>query len=365
MPSELFYQIALTRIPSIGDVIIKKLIEHFGSAEAVFKARRFELEKVMNIGSMRIAALRSFKDFGRVEEEMRFLEKYKITPLFCTDPAYPRKLLDCYDTPAMLYFRGNTPLNAKRMVGIVGTRRPSAYGSALTVQLVTGLADAGVTIVSGLAYGIDVIAHKTALQSAVPTIGVLAHGLDRIYPPAHKNIAAEMTERGGLLTDYISGTLPDKQNFPRRNRIVAGLCDVTIVVESGLKGGSLITADLANGYNRDVCAVPGRVDDPLSAGCNWLIKQNKAALINGVEDVLSLMGWQTSQQINKKQYSLFPELTQDEEALLAILQEKSPRHVEEFYGATQLSGSEIAQSLFTLEMQQVIRRLPGEMYEVC
>lgn len=365
MPSELFYQIALTRIPSIGDIIIKKLIEHFGSAEAIFKARRFDLERVVNIGSMRAAALKSFNDFNRVEEEISFIEKYKITPLFCTDGAYPKKLLECYDTPSLLYFKGNTPLNARRMVGIVGTRKPGAYGSLMAEQLVTGLSNAGVTIVSGLAYGIDVIAHKTALRTAIPTVGVLAHGLDRIYPPMHKNVATAMIEQGGLLTDYISGTLPDKQNFPRRNRIVAGLCDVTIVIESGLKGGSLITAELANGYNRDVCAVPGRVDDPLSAGCNWLIKQHKAALITGADDVLSLMGWQAAEQISKKQHLLFQDLTREEEAILIILQEKSPRHIEEFYGATQLSGSEIAQSLFTLEMQQVVRRLPGEMYETC
>jgi DNA processing protein len=365
MPSELLYQLALTRIPSIGDVIIKKLMEHFKSAEAIFKAKGYELERVMNIGSSRAAAVRSFNDFGRMETEMKFLERYNITPVFCSDPLYPRRLLECYDAPAMLYFKGNTTLNAARMVSIVGTRKPSSYGSMITEKLVAELQAANVTIVSGLAYGIDIIAHKAALKAGIPTIGVLAHGLDRIYPPLHTNIAAQMTEQGGLLTDFMSGTLPDKQNFPRRNRIVAGLCDVTVVIESRRRGGSLITADLANGYHRDVCCVPGRVTDPLSEGCNWLIRQNKAALINSADDLLEMMGWKDTEPYKAKiANTLFPELTGEALNILEILRERSPRHLEEFYSLTTYSGNKIASIMFELEMQQLVKRMPGQTYDL-
>ncbi|RFS24582.1 DNA-protecting protein DprA [Chitinophaga silvatica] len=365
MPSELMYQLALTRIPLIGDVIIKKLLEHFSSAESIFKAKKNDLERIMNIGSIRAGALKSFNDFAGIEAEINFLDRYKIKPLFCTDSGYPRRLLECYDTPAMLYYKGNTDLNSLKMVSIVGTRKPSAYGVMLTEKLVNDFKEAGIIIVSGLAYGIDVIAHASALKAGIPTIGVLAHGLDRIYPPVHKGIAAQMVENGGLLTDFPSGTLPDKQNFPRRNRIVAGLCDVTIVVESSTKGGSLITADLANGYNRDVCCFPGRTTDLLSEGCNWLIRQNKAALITSAAEVLEMMGWnERSRHIKKISHTLFPVLTEAERGLLDILQERSPRHLEEFYSITAFSGSQIANAMFGLEMQQLVKRLPGQMYEL-
>lgn len=367
MPQELMYQIALTRIPLIGDVIIKKLLEHFGSAGDIFKAKKYALEKIETVGTVRAAALCNFRDFAPIAAEIAFMEKYRIQPLFCTDPAYPQRLLHCYDSPAMLYYRGNATLNPARIVNIVGTRHPSAYGRAVCETLVNELAAAGITIVSGLAYGIDIIAHKTALKAQTPTIGVLAHGLDRIYPPGHKQIAVEMLEQGGLLTDFMSQTLPDKQNFPKRNRIVAGISDATIVIESGVRGGSLITADLANGYNRDVLCVPGRLHDPQSAGCNYLIRQNKAALLTGAADVLELMGWQEKdlpKGPSAVQPVLFPELTADEQLIMALFREKSRRHLEELYLQTRLSGSQVATAVFNLEMQSVLRSLPGQLYEL-
>ncbi|HEY9257891.1 DNA-processing protein DprA [Chitinophaga sp.] len=366
MPQELMYQIALTRIPLIGDVIIKKLLEHFGSAGNIFKAKKYELEKIETVGTIRAAALCNFHDFAPITEEIDFLEKFRIQPLFCTDPGYPQRLLHCYDSPAMLYYKGNATLNPSRIVNIVGTRHPSAYGRAVCETLVKELAAAGITIVSGLAYGIDIIAHKTALKEQTPTIGVLAHGLDRIYPPAHKQVAVEMLEQGGLLTDFMSRTLPDKQNFPKRNRIVAGICDATIVIESGLRGGSLITADLANGYNRDVMCIPGRLHDPQSAGCNHLIKNNKAALLTGAADVLELMGWQETPPAapDVVQPGLFPELTPDEQLIMSLFREKSRRHLEELYLQTHLSGSQVASAVFNLEMQSMLRSLPGQLYEL-
>jgi DNA processing protein len=366
MPQELMYQIALTRIPLIGDVIIKKLLEHFGSAGNIFKAKKYELEKIETVGTIRAAALCNFHDFTPIAAEIDFIEKYRIQPLFCTDPGYPQRLLHCYDSPAMLYYKGHATLNPARIVNIVGTRHPSAYGRAVCETLVKELAAAGITIVSGLAYGIDLIAHKTALKEQTPTIGVLAHGLDRIYPPAHKQVAVEMLEQGGLLTDFMSQTLPDKQNFPKRNRIVAGISDATIVIESGLRGGSLITADLANGYNRDVMCIPGRLHDPQSAGCNHLIKHNKAALLTGAADLLELMGWQETPHAapGVVQPGLFPELTADEQLIMSLFREKSRRHLEELYLQTRLSGSQVATAVFNLEMQSVLRSLPGQLYEL-
>ncbi len=367
MPQELMYQIALTRIPLIGDVIVKKLLEHFGSAGDIFSAKKHALEKIETVGTVRAAALCSFRDFGPISEEIAFMEKYRIQPLFCTDPAYPQRLLHCYDSPAMLYYKGNTTLNPARIVNIVGTRHPTAYGRSVCETLVKELAAANITIVSGLAYGIDIIAHKTALKAQTPTIGVLAHGLDRIYPPAHKQIAADMLEQGGLLTDFTSQTQPDRQNFPKRNRIVAGICDATIVIESGDRGGSLITADLANGYNRDVMCIPGRLHDPQSAGCNALIRQNKAVLLTGAGDLLELMGWQEkngAEAAPVAQTGLFPVLTAEEELIMALFREKSRRHLEELYLQTRLSGSQVATAVFNLEMQSVLRSLPGQLYEL-
>ena len=367
MPQELMYQIALTRIPLIGDVIIKKLLEYFGSAGNIFKAKRFELEKIETVGTVRAAALLNFRDFTAVEEEILFMEKYRIQPLFCTDPAYPQRLLHCCDNPAMLYYKGNASLNPARIVNIVGTRHPSAYGKTVCENLVRELAAANITIVSGLAYGIDIIAHKTALKVQAPTIGVLAHGLDRIYPTAHKQIAVQMLEQGGLLTDFMSRTLPDKQNFPKRNRIVAGICDATIVIESGIRGGSLITADLANGYNREVMCVPGRIHDPQSAGCHHLVKQHKAALLTGADDLLALMGWQEKKNVAAQPASppaLFLELTTEEQLIMSLFREKPQLHLEELYLQTRLSGSQVANAVFNLEMQSVLRSLPGQLYEL-
>ncbi|MEC5142288.1 DNA-processing protein DprA [Chitinophaga sp. 212800010-3] len=368
MPEELMYQIALTRVPMVGDVIIKKLIEHFGCATDVFKAGKYELTRIETVGAIRASALLSFRDFDTIGREIAFMEKYGIQPVFCTDPAYPRRLLHCPDNPAMLYFKGNTDLNPARIVNIVGTRFPTAYGRSVCEALVNALAEAGVTIVSGLAYGIDILAHKAALKANTPTIGVLAHGLDRIYPPGHRQIAADMLEQGGLLTDYPSQTQPDRQNFPRRNRIVAGISDVTIVIESGIRGGSLITADLANGYNREVCCIPGRIQDTQSAGCNELIRQNKAVLTTSANDILDLMGWQEKPVDLKKdalaQPPLFPEFSADEQLILALFREKSPMHLEELYLRSRLSGSQVAVAVFNLEMHQVVKSLPGQQYEL-
>ena len=286
MYPDLLYQIALTLVPNIGDVHAKALINIYGDAQSVFKAKQKDLEKIEGIGTVRANSIKSFVNFDSSEEEIKFIEKYKITPLFITDENYPKRLLNCYDSPALLYYRGNADLNTSKIVSVVGTRDHSDYGKLVCEKLVKELSEENILIVSGLAFGIDTIAHKAALKNDLSTVGVVAHGLDRIYPTQNKALAKQMTEQGGLLTDFISNTDPNKQNFPRRNRIVAGMCDALVVVESSKKGGSLITAELGNGYNKDVFAIPGRSTDPKSEGCNYLIKNNKALLITCADDLL-------------------------------------------------------------------------------
>lgn len=365
-PTELFYQVALTCIPQIGDVTAKKLITHFGTASAIFSARRRELERIPEIGSVRAAAIKEFNDFERVAQEIRFIEKYRIQPLFYTDPGYPQRLHHCVDSPLLLYFKGNADLNAARIVNIIGTRRPTRYGSEICEEITAGLAPHGITVISGLAYGIDIIAHQSCLQHNICTVAVLAHGLDRIYPAAHKPIATAMLEHGGLLTEFMSSTMPDKQNFPKRNRIVAGICDATIVIESGLKGGSLITAQIANSYGRDVMAVPGRTVDPFSAGCNDLIKTHRAALITGADDILALMNWQpvTKRKTVAQQQSLFLALSEEEQQVVSLFSEETEQHIDDLLRKCLLPGRQLTNVLLQLEMYNIVQSMPGQRYKL-
>jgi DNA processing protein len=365
MHKELLYQIALTLVPNIGDATAKALIDHFGNAEAVFHASRKQLDELEGIGSVRANSIKTFTDFRRAEEEISFIKKYKITPLFLTDKNYPQRLLNCYDSPPLLYYKGNADLNSSRIVAIVGTRNNNEYGKNITEKLVDQLANEDVIIVSGLAFGIDSIAHKNSLKNNIPTVGVLAHGLDRVYPAQNASMAKQMISCGGLLTEFKSNTNPDKPNFPGRNRIVAGISDAVIVVESGIKGGSLITAELANGYNKDVFAFPGRADDTKSAGCNYLIKNNKAMLITSAEDVLENMGWKESKKKTvKKQRELFIEFSSEEKVVVDILQTQEQVHIDDLYFKSKLSSSAVAQALLMLEMQGIVASLPGKMYRI-
>ena len=365
MNNDLLYQVALTQVPNIGDVHAKALINMYGNAEAIFKAAKRQLENIEGIGSIRANNIKSFKDFTESEKEIAFIEKYKITPLFITEENYPQRLLNCYDSPPLLYYRGNANLNMSRIVSVVGTRNNSEYGRQVCEQLIADLKDHDILIVSGLAFGIDSIAHKTALKNNIQTVAVLAHGLDRIYPPQNKMLAKHMTDQGGLLTDFKSGTTPDKQNFPRRNRIAAGICDALLVIESGKKGGSLITAELANSYNKDVFAIPGRTNDTRSEGCNYLIKSNKAILITGSNDLLELMNWNPAKKVAaKKQKELFIELTKDERIVVDILQQKENCQIDELYFKSGLSSSAAASALLILEMQGIIVSLPGKVYKL-
>ena len=365
MSDDLLYQIALTLVPNIGDVHAKALINLYGNAQAVFKAKKKELENMEGIGSVRANSIKSFLDFTSCEAEIKFIEQYKIIPLFITDKNYPQRLLNCYDSPLLLYYRGNADLNRSKIISIVGTRNHSDYGKTVCEKLVEELQNEQVLILSGLAYGIDTIAHKTALKNSLQTVGVLAHGLDRIYPTQNKNLAKQMVDQGGLLTEFLSNTNPDKQNFPKRNRIVAGMCDALVVIESSKKGGSLITAELANGYNKDVFAIPGKTSDVKSEGCNYLIKNNKASLITGGDDLIEMMNWKpAAKTAQKKQRELFIEFTPDEKIVVDILQQQDSIQIDQLYFKSGLSSSAMAAALLMLEMNGIVTSLPGKVYKM-
>ena len=364
MNNDLIFQIALTRIPHIGHVHAKTLISIFGTAEGIFKTPKSKLEKVDGIGQIRATSIKSFSDFKSCEKEIHFTEKHQIKPIFINDSEYPKRLLNCYDSPVLLFYKGNTSLNNSRFVSIVGTRANTDYGKIICEQFIDELKTYNITVISGLAYGIDTIAHKSALKNNLATVGILAHGLDRIYPYANKTIAKQMIENGGLLTEYPSGTNPDKQNFPERNRITAGICDALVVIETGKSGGSLITAEIANSYNKDVFAFPGRINDAKSDGCNQLIKNNKACLISSSEDLVNLMGWNEKKTTKMpKQQSLFNDLNNEELLLMKLLEASVDIDIDTLIFKSGLSHSAIAVALLSLEMNGLIKGLPGKRYK--
>ena len=367
MESELLYQLALTFVPNIGPVQAKILLQHC-NAEEVFHAKKSYLEKIEGIGPVRAASIAAFKDFSKVEDEIKFIEKYKIKPLFLTDPNYPKRLLNCYDSPTLLYYRGDADLNVPKIVAIIGTRKHTDYAKLVTEKLVKELTAQNITVVSGLAFGVDAIAHKSAVKNGLPTVGVLAHGLDQIYPAEHAGLARDMIKHhGGLLTEFRSKSKPDKHNFPTRNRIVAGMSDATIVIETEIKGGSMITAELANSYNKDVFAFPGKVTDSKSTGCNYLIKNNKAMLLTDAAELMQVMQWEDktkSKKEKRSQRELFIEMSDDEKIIVAILREKETAHIDEINGKSGLSSSAVAGAMLNLELQGVISSKPGKMYSL-
>src|SRR5439155_2682988 len=365
--SELLYQLALTEVPNVGWVQAKILAQYFGEAEKIFKAKQSTLENIEGIGEVRARSIRQFTDFSNAQEEIKFIEKFNIKPIFITAKEYPQRLLHCYDSPTVLFYKGSADLNASKIVAIVGTRSYTDYSKKMADKLVEELSAQNILIVSGMAFGVDAIAHKAALKNNLLTVGVLGHGLDQIYPPDHAGLAKDLLENsGGLLTEFRSKTKPDKHNFPTRNRIVAGMSDATVVIESGIKGGSMVTAELANGYNRDVFALPGKITDTKSAGCNYLIKSNKAMLLTDAQQLIEIMGWEEKKQKtnSKSQKEIFIELSKDEKIVVDILKEKETVHIDEINLRSGLSNSAIAAAILNLELQNVVNGLPGKMYRL-
>jgi DNA processing protein len=365
MHPDLVYLISLTRVPQVGCIHARTLLQAFGTAEAVFRASPSSLESLEGIGKIRAQSIHTFRDFSRSEKEISFLERYQITALSMNDPAYPQRLLPCYDAPVLLYYKGNADLNQPKIVSIVGTRRYTEYGRQITEKLIRDLTACRVMVVSGLAFGIDAIAHKTALKQSLQTVGVLAHGLSTLYPPEHRMLSRDMTKQGGLLTEFLSDCKPDKHNFPVRNRIVAGMSDAVIVTETGVKGGSMITADLANGYHKEVFAFPGRTTDLKSAGCHWLIRKNQAGLISSAQDLIRAMGWEQNPAPElKPQKDLFIELDEAEQKILNLLKERASMHIDVIDALTGFSRARNAAGLLSLEMKDLIQSQPGRIFKL-
>jgi len=352
-------------VEGVGPIIAKNLISYCGSASAVFKSKKSTLLKIPDIGHVTANAVMAFKDFEKAESEANFIEKHKIKAHFYASKDYPYRLKSTIDCPVILYQLGDANLNAEKVIGIVGTRKPTEYGRNFCEKLIDDLSGTGVSIISGMAYGIDVCGHKAALKNNLPTIGVLAHGLDRLYPADHKKHAqAMLSSNGGLLTEFLSGTNPDRENFPKRNRIVAGMCDALVVVETGLRGGSMITAELAWQYDRTLMALPGRNSDEKSAGCNYLIKTNRAEMIESANDLMTSLGWDTPTKKSNIQRTLPLDLTIEERLLLDLFKIKNVMEIDEIIRLAAISSSKAALTLLDLEFQGYIKTLPGKRFQL-
>lgn len=365
--AKLLYRIALTKINGIGDVLARNLLEAIGDEEQIFKSNKKQLMSVPGISTVLASEILHPEVLPKAEKELQFVEKNKIQIFFYKDQGYPARLKECVDAPIILYYKGNTDLNNLKIISIVGTRKSTRYGTDFCDNFLQDISSVfpDALIVSGLAYGIDVAAHKSALKNSMPTVGVLAHGLDRIYPSSHRKTAVEMLEKGGLLTEFPSGTEPDKFNFVRRNRIVAGMADAVIIVQSGSKGGSLITAELANSYDKDVFAVPGRITDQESVGCNLLIEQNKAALLQSADSFIRFMRWDSPKKDNKvKQKELFLDLTEEEQGVYDLLIEMGPLHINFLVNQLGVPMSVLLSTLLSMEMKGVLRAGVGNIYHL-
>ena len=364
---QLKYIIALPLLPEVGLRTSKALIDYFGSAEAVFLSSEDDLLSIPNIRREAVSAMLAGKQnaIKRAEQEIDFIEKNGIKTYYFEDEDYPFRLRECVDAPLLLYSKGNVDVNSGKFLSVVGTRMPTDNGKQLCRRIVSELAERtdNLTIVSGLAYGIDVTAHRAALSAGIPTIIIPGHGLDRIYPYAHRQVAVDALQDGGILTEYMSGTQPDKQNFVARNRIIAGLSDATLVVESKQKGGSLITADMANGYSREVFAVPGRPSDMASAGCNMLIKQQKAMLVESADDIIAAMQWE-KKDVTPVQTELFADMTDEETQIIGLLRaNEDGLHVNQLVMEMKMAYSQLTSTLLMMEMRGLVRSLPGNIYK--
>ena len=363
MDNNLIYKIALTRIPRVGSVIAKNLISYCGGVKEVFSRPKHFLKKIPGVGEVLANNINSYKNFENDNLEIDFINQNQIDVHFFLDESYPYRLRQIPDCPIIIYSKGASNLNPDKCIAIVGTRKMTSYGKQFVKELMEELNAYQPTIVSGLAYGVDVFAHKQSIKNEMPTYGVVAHGLDQIYPSVHRGVARDMIKnKGAVITEYTSNTIPNRENFPMRNRLVAGMVDAVIVVESAIKGGSLITAELANQYNRDVLALPGAINQKYSSGCNYLIKKNKAHVIEGIEDLVHLLNWDI--KVEKKiQKSFIPKFTNNEKKLFSIIQEKDEVGIDDLQIKSGFVSSLLAITLLELEMKNCIISLPGKRYK--
>ncbi|TPV34995.1 DNA-protecting protein DprA [Paucihalobacter ruber] len=362
---QLLYTLALQHVPNIGAITAKKLINHCGSAEAVWKEKKHQLQKIDGIGTTMLSALKDTNHLKEAEDELKFIEDHQIIYHYFTDANYPEKLKHCIDSPILLFQAGNINLKKQRLISIVGTRKITVNGIAFCEKLVEELAPFNPVIVSGFAYGTDITAQKAAVKHNLQTVGCLAHGLNQIYPKVHKKYMKDIEANGGFLTDFWSSDVFDRNNFLKRNRIIAGLSEATIVIESAEKGGSLVTADIANSYNRDVFAVPGRVTDSMSIGCNNLIKFQKAHLLSTPLDIPLMLNWkleEEKQPIIQKQ--LFVELDTEQKIIYNFLKDNGKELLDVIALKCDMPTFKIAGILLNMELKGVIRPLPGKLFEV-
>ncbi|MEI6277626.1 MAG: DNA-processing protein DprA [Prolixibacteraceae bacterium] len=367
-PEELLSKIAISLVPGIGSITAKSLIAYCGSAAQVFREKEKILRTIPGIGTVLAKNILQSKVVSRAEEEVEFILKNKVDAHFYLDESYPQRLRNCVDAPILLFSKGKPNLNFPKVISIVGTRNATLYGRELTDKFILSLAERGyeIQIVSGLAYGIDIQAHRAALRNSLSTVCVLAHGLETVYPTLHRAIALEMCEKnGGMVSDFLSNTPIDRKNFLRRNRIIAGMADAVIVVESATKGGALLTAELAISYNRDLFAFPGRVGEPYSEGCHFLIKSNRAGLIENISDLEYCMNWQPgSGTPDGYQPRLFNDLTPDEQLVTNTLQTDGASMIDLICLKTGLPMSRVSSLLLTLEFSGIVKCLPGKVFKL-
>lgn len=361
---ELLYTLALQRVPNLGDTSAKKLIQAVGSAEGVFKEKKSRLLRIEGIGHIKLKELRSDLQLPEAEEEVAFIEENNIEYCYFLDKNYPDGLKHCLDGPILFFQKGNIDIKNKKLISIVGTRNATTYGISFCEKLLEDIAPLNPVIISGFAYGIDITAQKKAMDLGLQTIGCLAHGFNQIYPKSHKKYVAKMEENGGFITEFWSNDSFDRNNFLKRNRIIAGISEATIVIESAEKGGSLVTADIANSYNREVFAVPGRTNDSQSQGCNNLIKSQQAHLLSSAADLIYHLGWEIEEKKKPKQTQLFVELTDEEKIIWNYLKEKDKELLDVIALDCNLPTFKIASILLNMELKGVIRPLPGKMFQV-
>ena len=364
--TELFHLLALLKTEGVGDIVAKKLINHCGSAENIFHTKANQLKSIDGIGDVLLKKLKDKTVFERAEQELKFIEKENINVLYYQNDNYPDRLKHCIDGPILLFASGTLNLENRKVISIVGTREITSYGMNFCKKLIEDLALFNPIIVSGFAYGVDIVAHQAAMDNNLQTIGVLAHGLNQIYPKTHKRYVAKMEENGGFVTEFWSNSNPEKENFVRRNRIVAGMSEATVVIESAEKGGSLITAMIANDYNRDVFAVPGRTSDKYSQGCNNLIKTQRANLMTSAADFVYILNWEIASQAHKNkviQKQLFVVLDTDEQKIYDYLQKNGKQLLDIIALECDFPIFRISSLLLTMELKGVIRPLPGKLFE--
>lgn len=360
---DLFYLLALLKVDGVGDIMAKKMLMHCGNAENVFKTKINQIAAIDGVGSVLLKNLKDNSIFDKANRELEFIKSNDVKVSFFQDQDYPERLKHCFDSPVLIFSSGNINLKNKKIISIVGTRQITSYGIQFCKKLIDDLAPLDPIIVSGFAYGVDIVAHQLAMDYNLQTIGVLAHGLNQIYPKTHKKYVAAMEQNGGFITEFWSTSNPDKENFVRRNRIVAGMTEATIVIESADRGGSLITANLANDYNRDVFAVPGRVTDKYSQGCNDLIKTQKANVLTSAADLIYILNWNIENKGKTVQKQLFVELEADEQKVYDFLLKNGKELLDMIALQCDLPIYKISGLLLNMELKGVIRPLPGKLFE--